>query len=94
MNGFAGSSPPKKQKQGLAGSNGVVLASKTESGGPVVGLAVRIVETIAIWHTIAAVSLSPVYAPQKHPPLPGSWAVRFGSSPDLRSPMQGGPLFP
>jgi hypothetical protein len=56
MNGFAGSSRPKKQKQELAGSNGVVLASKTESGDPVVGLAVRIVEFIAIWHTIAAVS--------------------------------------
>jgi hypothetical protein len=51
MNGFAGSSRPKKQKQELAGSNGVVLASKTESGDPVVGLAVRIVETIAIWYT-------------------------------------------
>jgi hypothetical protein len=42
------------QKQEITGSNGAVLASKTESGGPVVGLAVRIVEIIAI----------PVYAPK------------------------------
>jgi O-methyltransferase len=48
MNGFAGSSRPKKRKQELAGSNGVVLALKTESADPVVGLAVRIVEFIAI----------------------------------------------
>ena len=44
MNGSAGSSRPKNQKQGLAGSNGAVPASKKESGDPVVGLAVRIVE--------------------------------------------------
>src|SRR5262245_41793837 len=44
MNGFAGSSRPKRQKQELAGSNGAVPASKRESGDPVVGLAVRIVE--------------------------------------------------
>jgi hypothetical protein len=48
MNGFAGSSRPKKQKQELAGSNGAVPASKRESGDPVVGLVVRIVEIIAI----------------------------------------------
>src|SRR6185312_1422762 len=48
MNGFAGSSRPKRQKQELAGSNGAVPASKRESGDPVVGLAVRIVEIIAI----------------------------------------------
>jgi hypothetical protein len=46
MNGFAGSSRPKKQKQELAGSNGAVPASKRESGDPVVGLVVRIVEII------------------------------------------------
>jgi hypothetical protein len=44
MSGYAGSSRPKKQKQELAGSNGAVPVSKTESGDPVVGLAVRIVE--------------------------------------------------
>ena len=38
----------KRQKQELAGSNGAVPASKRESGDPVVGLAVRIVEIIAI----------------------------------------------
>ena len=38
----------KKQKQEITGSNGAVLASKTESGGLVAGLAVRIVEIIAI----------------------------------------------
>ena len=48
MNGFAGSSWPKRQKQELAGSNGAVPALKRESGDPVVGLAVRIVEIIAI----------------------------------------------
>jgi carotenoid cleavage dioxygenase-like enzyme len=47
MNGFAGSSRPKKQKQGLTGSSGAVPTSKTESGDPVVGLAVRIVESAA-----------------------------------------------
>jgi hypothetical protein len=47
MNGFAGSSRQKKRKQELAGSNGAVPASKMESEGPVVGLAVRIVEIIA-----------------------------------------------
>jgi hypothetical protein len=52
MNGSAGSSRLKKQKQELAGSNGAVPASKTESGDPVVGLAVRIVEIIAIRHTL------------------------------------------
>ena len=44
MNGSAGSSRPKRQKQELAGSNGAVPASETESEDPVVGLAVRIVE--------------------------------------------------
>jgi hypothetical protein len=44
MNGFAGSSRPKMQKQELAGSNGAVPASEKENGDPVVGLAVRIVE--------------------------------------------------
>jgi hypothetical protein len=44
MNGFVGSSRPKREKQELAGSNGAVLALKRESGDPVVGLAVRIVE--------------------------------------------------
>ena len=53
MNGSAGSSRQKGRKQELTGSNGAVRASKTESGDPVVGLAVRIVEIIAI-----------VYAPQ------------------------------
>jgi hypothetical protein len=53
MSGSVGSSRPKKKKQELTGSNGAVRASKTESGDPVVGLAVRIVEIIAI-----------VYAPQ------------------------------
>src|SRR5262249_25312102 len=48
MNGFAGSSRPRRQKQELAGSNGAVRASKRENGDPVVGLAVRIVEIIAI----------------------------------------------
>jgi hypothetical protein len=47
MNGSAGSSRQKKQKQELTGSNGAVPASRTESGGPVVGLAVRIAEIIA-----------------------------------------------
>jgi hypothetical protein len=47
MNGFAGSSLLKKQKQELAGSSGAVPVSKTESGDPVVGLAVRIVKIIA-----------------------------------------------
>jgi D-Ala-D-Ala ligase-like protein len=51
MSGSAGSSRPKKQKQELTGSNGAVPASKTESGDPVVGLAVRIVEIIAIQST-------------------------------------------
>ena len=46
MNGSAGSSLPRNQKQELAGSNGAVPASKTESGDPVVGLAVRIVEGV------------------------------------------------
>ena len=44
MNGSVGSSRPKRQKQELAGSNGDVPASETESEDPVVGLAVRIVE--------------------------------------------------
>jgi hypothetical protein len=48
MSGYAGSSRPKEKKQELAGSNGAVPASKTESGDPVVGLAVRIVEIIII----------------------------------------------
>ena len=47
MNGSAGLSRRKKQKQELAGSNGAVPASEMESGDPVVGLAVRIVEVIA-----------------------------------------------
>jgi hypothetical protein len=59
MNGSAGSSRLKKQKQELAGSDRAVPASKTESGDPVVGLAVRIVEIIAAH--IAAVSVDPVY---------------------------------
>jgi hypothetical protein len=63
MNGFAGSSRPKRQKQELAGSNGAVPASKRESGDPVVGLAVRIVEIIAI-HIHAPVSVHGVYAGQ------------------------------
>jgi hypothetical protein len=45
MNGSAGSSRPKNQKQELIGSSGAVPASKTESGDPVVGRAVRIVES-------------------------------------------------
>ena len=49
MNGSVGSSRPKRQKQELAGSNGAVPASETESGDPVVGLAVRIVEIIATY---------------------------------------------
>jgi hypothetical protein len=44
MSGYAGSSRPKEQKQELAGSNGAVPVSKMESGDPVAGLAVRIVE--------------------------------------------------
>jgi hypothetical protein len=48
MNGFAGSSRPKKQKQELAGSNGAVPAWQKESGDPAVGLDVRIAEIIAI----------------------------------------------
>src|SRR5262249_48913166 len=48
MNGFAGSSRPKRQRQELTGSNGAVPASKRESGDPVVGLAVRIVEIIVV----------------------------------------------
>jgi hypothetical protein len=52
MNGSAGSSRQKGRKQELAGSNGAVPASKTESGDPVVGLAVRIVEIIAIRHAL------------------------------------------
>src|SRR5262245_35665771 len=51
MSGYAGSRRPKGQKRELAGSNGAVPASKTESGDPVVGLAVRIVEIIA--HTLS-----------------------------------------
>ena len=51
MNGSAGSSRLKKQKQELAGSNGAVPASKTESGDLVVGLAARIAEIIAILPT-------------------------------------------
>ena len=50
MNGSAGSSRPKKQKQEVAGSKGAVPASKMESGDPVVGLVVLIVEIIAIRH--------------------------------------------
>ena len=53
MNGSAGSSRQKKQKQELTGSNGAVPASRTESGDPVVGLAVRIAEIIAIRSTFA-----------------------------------------
>jgi hypothetical protein len=41
-------SQQKGRKQELAGSNGAVPASKAESGDPVVGLAVHIVEIIAI----------------------------------------------
>ena len=52
MSGYAGSSRPKKQKQELAGSNGAVPASKTESGDPVVGLVVRIVEINTIRQTL------------------------------------------
>src|SRR5262245_41312948 len=48
MNGYAGSSRPKRQKQELAASNRAVPVSEKESGDPVVGLAVRIVEIIAI----------------------------------------------
>ena len=48
MNGFAGSSRPKRHEQELAGLNGAVLASKRESGDRVVGLAVDIVEIIAV----------------------------------------------
>ena len=44
MNGSAGSSRQKKQKQELTGS---------KSGDPVVGLAVRIAEIIAIRSTFA-----------------------------------------
>jgi hypothetical protein len=47
---IVGSSRPKRLKQGLTGSIGAVPASEKESGGPVVGLAVRIVEISAI-HT-------------------------------------------
>jgi len=47
MNGFAGSSQQKKRKQDITGSNGGAPASERESEGPVVGLAVRIVEIIA-----------------------------------------------
>jgi hypothetical protein len=47
MNGSAGSSQPKKQKQELAESNGAVPASETESGDPVVGPAARIVEEMS-----------------------------------------------
>ena len=43
MNGSAGSSRQKGRKQELTGSNGAVPASKAESGDPVGGLAVRIV---------------------------------------------------
>jgi hypothetical protein len=46
MNGSAGSSRPKNQKQEVAGSNGAVPALRTESEDPVVGLAVRIVESV------------------------------------------------
>jgi len=56
MNGFAGSSRPRRQKQELAGSNGAVRASKRENGDPVVGLAVRIVEIIAIDSLVLASS--------------------------------------
>jgi len=49
MNGFAGLSRRKKQKQELAGSNGAVPASEMESGDPVVGQAVRIVEACPLW---------------------------------------------
>src|SRR5262249_19037447 len=52
MSGSAGSSRPKKQKQELTESNGAVPASKTESGDPVVGLAVHIVEMITIRQTL------------------------------------------
>jgi len=51
MSGSAGSNRPKNHKQELTGSNGAVPASKTESGDPVVGLAARIVEIIAIRST-------------------------------------------
>ena len=51
MNGSAGSIRPKKQEQELTGSNGDVPASEKESGDPVVGLAVSIVEIITIRHT-------------------------------------------
>ena len=44
MNGICWISWPKRQKQELAGSDGAVPASETESGDPVVGLAVRMVE--------------------------------------------------
>ena len=48
MNGFAGWSSAKKARTELAGLNGAVLASKRESGDRVVGLAVDIVEIIAV----------------------------------------------
>jgi hypothetical protein len=56
MNGSAGLSRQKKPKQELAGSNGAVPASETESGDPVAGLAVPIVENFA------PVSVDGVYA--------------------------------
>jgi hypothetical protein len=49
MNGSAGLSRRKKPKQELAGSNGAVPDSETESGDPVVGLAVRIVKAGPLW---------------------------------------------
>lgn len=48
MNGSVGLSRQKGWKQELAGSNGAVPASKTESGDPVVGLGVRIVTVVML----------------------------------------------
>src|SRR5262245_54672181 len=58
MNGSAGSSRPKNQKQELTGSNGAVPTSKTESGDRVVGLAVRIVESVWRWRLALASRLA------------------------------------
>jgi hypothetical protein len=80
MNGSAGSGRLKKQKQEIAESNGAVLASKTESGGPVVGLAVRIVEIIVIRSTPHKTSSASL--PEPDCGSVGS-DVRFGSLADM-----------
>src|SRR5262245_60487181 len=59
MNGFAGSSRPRNRKQELIGSNGAVPTSKTESGDPVVGLAVRIVESQVRLNSMRLVPVHP-----------------------------------